>query len=198
MVKTCRLKAKTKVYRKRRSFFGRRPQDLNNIVNTVNNELNTVNNSVNNSVNTELEATIIELEEAESSSGNIDSVNKQSCSSATSSKIETFEASTPKEKNGISGYRIVDTEILSNVFSVLLCPICTSNELFLGERATKKQGVASCLYVKCSNCSYTNQFYSSKTTNSNNSFVLMSIHEWSILCEHSVTAIQASRSFRFS
>ena len=42
-------------------------------------------------------------------------------SSVSSQKLEVFAASTPKEKDKISGYRIIDTSILSDVFKFLLC-----------------------------------------------------------------------------
>ena len=50
-----------------------------------------------------------------------------SACSASSQKVQEIEgASTPKEKDKISGYRMIDASILNNIFKLVLCPRCSS------------------------------------------------------------------------
>ena len=72
--------------------------------------------------------------------------------------MQQFEVSTPKEKDTISGYRIIDTTILSDVIGMLSCPQCERSTLSLGDRLSKKQGLSSLLFITCLNCKYTNEF----------------------------------------
>ena len=66
-----------------------------------------------------------------------------------------------KEKK-LSGYRIIDMKILSNVFSMLLCPICQCETLVLHEDSSKKHGLCSSLYLKCMKWEYKNDFLTSE------------------------------------
>ena len=61
-----------------------------------------------------------------------------------------------------TGYRMLDIEILSSVFQLLLCPECSSNSLQFGENLRKKNGCASLLVVRCSECLWCHEFYSSQ------------------------------------
>ena len=95
-----------------------------------------------------------------------ESVNSQSginlsATSVSSQKVQQFEVSTPKEKDTISGYRIIDTTILSGVIDMLSCPQCERSNLSLGDRLSMKQGLSSLLFIKCLNCKYTNEFHTS-------------------------------------
>jgi len=83
--------------------------------------------------------------------------------SSSSSKIEQLDFPTPTENDKISGYRLIDMHLLSNVIHLLHCPQCETPTLSLGDRITKKQGLASLLYVRCTKCDFVNDFYTSQT-----------------------------------
>ena len=75
-----------------------------------------------------------------------------SSSTVSSSKIQNIVTDTPKEtEHSITGYRIVDKEILTKVIAELRCPGCNADGLKLLGIFSKKAGLASCLVVKC-NC----------------------------------------------
>lgn len=150
MGKACRVKQRTKVGKKRRGFNGwkRNVNNVNNVENNVNNPPDDVYNGVNN----EPTNNSVSNDEIEISSTSVSSL-----------KVQQLEASTPKKGDTISGYRLIDTSILFDVMSMLRCPDCECLALSLGETLSKKQGLASFLYVKCKNCSYINEFYTSPT-----------------------------------
>ena len=50
-------------------------------------------------------------------------------------------------------------KILSNVFRLLLCPICQCGTVVLHEDSSKKHGLCYSLYLKCTNCEYKNDFF---------------------------------------
>ena len=52
----------------------------------------------------------------------------------------------------------MDMEILSSIFSALLCPECSSDNLQLIEMNFQKKETASALTLIC-NCGYEKQFY---------------------------------------
>ena len=87
--------------------------------------------------------------------------------SASSSKIQSVEVTPTNKKEDISGNRIIDANILSDVFCELLCPMCEQRSLVFGERHEKKQGLASLLYIKCytRNCRYIHEFFTSTKVN---------------------------------
>jgi len=88
--------------------------------------------------------------------------------SSSSSKIEQLDFPTPTENDKISGYRLIDMHLLSNVIHLLHCPQCETPTLSLGDHITKKQGLASLLYVRCTKCDFVNDFY---TSQSNKTFI---------------------------
>ena len=82
-------------------------------------------------------------------------------SSISLKKIENIESETPHEKHNISGYRLIDTEVLSYIFSMLLCPKCEQFTILLGEHVSRKKGLSSLLFLKCCNCNFNHGFYTS-------------------------------------
>ena len=83
---------------------------------------------------------------------------------ASSSKIEAFETDTPRKTDKvITGYRLVDMEILSTMVSMLCCPLCQSHTLNLHECFDRKMGFASLLTIKCKErrCKFKEEFYTS-------------------------------------
>ena len=70
-------------------------------------------------------------------------------SSVSYRKIIPIEVSTPKKNySNIYGNRIIDVEILSDIFQLLCCPTCHLPQLKLGENISKKKGLASLLYLE--------------------------------------------------
>ena len=59
-----------------------------------------------------------------------------------------------------TGYRYMDMEILSSIFSTLLCPECSLDNLELIEINFQEKGAASALTLIC-NCGYEKQLYTS-------------------------------------
>ena len=57
----------------------------------------------------------------------------------------------------------MDTEILSLMFSMLLCPQCEQRTVKLSDRLCCKQGLSSLLVLDCKNCDFTEEFHTSKT-----------------------------------
>ena len=55
-------------------------------------------------------------------------------------------------------------KILSNVFYQMyfLCPICQCETLVLNEDSSKKHGLCSSLYLKCMECEYKNDFFTTE------------------------------------
>ena len=160
MGKACRVKKRTKVHKKRRGFNGNKSTVYNDVNNVEDVPVNNVNTESITSVNTESNNKSVNIE-SNNESVNSESIINLSATSVSSQKVQNFEATTPKERDRIAGYRIIDTTILSHVISMLLCPECESSSLSLGDKVSKKQGLASLLHIKCLNCKYMNEFYTS-------------------------------------
>ena len=131
--KVCRVKQSTNKYRKRRGFN----------VNNVNNE--NLSSTRPASVNV-----------------NIESAIDGTPANSSSNKVKEILVNTPKDADRISGYRLVDTTILSGVLGELLCPLCQHDTLTLNDRLSKKQGLSSLLVIKCLHCQYEKEFFTSE------------------------------------
>ena len=140
MVKISRVKQRTYYLKKRRGVFRKEEHIISEI--NVNNSL--VNNVKNN----------------DTSVADASSINVMDLSSS-SQKVKIIEASTQKEKEKISGYRLIDASILSHVFKLVLCPRCSMSTLSLGDKVSKKQGLSSLLRLNCLNCDFYYEFYTS-------------------------------------
>jgi len=158
-IKSDRVKQSTIKYKKRRGFGGSKTGIVNNVNNdaagsstTTSTELvNIVNNaSTPSAVNTSTESKRLPVLD----------------------KIQTIISETPKQHHKISGYRIMDMELLSTVFSIILCPECEHSSLTLIDRVSHKKGMASLLLLQCSrlNCDFKKEFYTSNFCNENKSF----------------------------
>ena len=148
-----RVKFSTKRHKKRKGFCGRKVVESENRLINVNTSVNSDSSIVN----------------SESLNVNNESTNLSNESTASEKKIQNIAVtSTPDNKERITGYRLVDMEILSFVFSALGCPECCKCELNLGETFLKKKGLASCLLLTCKNCGYSKDFYTS--VSNDNSF----------------------------
>jgi hypothetical protein len=78
-------------------------------------------------------------------------------------KIQPIVSETPKEKDKVSGYRMMDMHVLANVFSAVLCPDCQNPSLSLTDRLSCKKGMASLLILQCNrfSCDFKKEFYTS-------------------------------------
>lgn len=154
MPKTCRVKKRTQQSKKRRGFCIKTEDvydDVNNDVNTSFPDVNAtkdVNISSINASNTTIP----------------DSDQDANISSASAKKIQPIEASTPTASESITGYRYVDMEILSSVFSLVSCPLCGGKStLKLLDVVPERKGLSSLLSLKCKSCSYLHEFYTSRS-----------------------------------
>ena len=89
--------------------------------------------------------------------------------SASSQKIQPID--TPKSSqlsNNINGYRLVDMEILADLFKLMMCPSCQQCNITLAAAPLKKQGLSTLLTLK--SCDFAKENYSSRRVNKNKSF----------------------------
>ena len=92
---------------------------------------------------------------------NNESTNLSNTCTASEKKVENIQASlTPANKEQITGYRLVDMEILAFIFSELGCPECC--------KCLKEKGLASYLSLTRKNCGHSKEFYTS--VSNDNSF----------------------------
>ena len=144
-----RVKQSTSYRKKRKWFVKKKEESL-----VVEEDVNNVNNTVDMNVNMELNDTNIP-------DVNIEKPNIQNGepSSVSSRKVQEIPSLT---KENISGYRIIDMELLSNVFEELCCPKCSQPNLLFSENNCKKKGSSSMLTLNCS-CGYLREFHTSRT-----------------------------------
>ena len=57
--------------------------------------------------------------------------------------MKVIDASSPKKKDKISGYQIIDTSILSDAFKLDLCLRFLMSKISLSENVSEKQGLTS-------------------------------------------------------
>ena len=142
-----RVKRSTK-YRKKRRGFNRKDTDAVNNVNTnessANKEVIDVNNEETFCVN------IVNNEENQD--GEIPQQR-----SISSQKVQEIHMSHCKT---ITGYRVIDMEVLSSIIKDLGYPQCHQEKLAMTENIKQKKGLSSMLVLNCS-CGYVREFYSS-------------------------------------
>ena len=87
--------------------------------------------------------------------------------SASAQKISAKMSTTHTEtkEGSVSGFRLVDLEILKGTLELLPCSNCLQFSLQFLEDPHKWMGCASYLYLRCSSCEWTNKLYTSKLTN---------------------------------
>ena len=141
-----RVKFSTKRYKKRKEFCGRK------VVESENKSINVITD-----VNSD--SSVIK---SESLNVNNESTNLSNRCTASEKKIKNIQVnSTLVNKEQITGYRLVDMEILSFIFRELGCPECCKCKINLRETFLKKMGLASCLSLTCKHCGYSKEFYTS-------------------------------------
>ena len=62
----------------------------------------------------------------------------------------------------VSGYRFIDIAILCSIFQMLPCKNCFKCQLTLTDDSSKRMGCASCLFLTCNSCGWTETFYTSE------------------------------------
>ena len=69
----------------------------------------------------------------------------------------------PRKDKRVSGYRLRDLNILSQIFNVLLCPTCECDPLSLEIQieSNKKHRLSNLSFLKCYKCEYRNNFFTS-------------------------------------
>ena len=77
-----------------------------------------------------------------------------------------LEAKGDKEEqtgsSNLTGYRLMDMEILANEFSLIYCQECGEQNIQLSEISFRRHGCPSCLRLLCLSCGWNHCFYSSK------------------------------------
>ena len=96
------------------------------------------------------------IDDIDSSSANI---------SISSTEIEHINVPI-QDKKHVTGYRMVDMDILFNVFKHLQYRLCNHENIKLSECHAKKKGLVSLLCIQCS-CGFYHEFYSPQTTGHN-------------------------------
>ena len=142
-----RVKFSTKRHKKRKGFCGRKVVESENKLINVNTSENSDSTVVN----------------SESLNVNNESTNLSNTCTASGKKNRKYSiniqlTSSPANKEQITGYRLVDIEILSFIFSELGCLECCKCELNLREKFLKKKGLDSCLLLTCILKSFILQF----------------------------------------
>ena len=92
-------------------------------------------------------------------------VDFEAITTASTSKIIDIDpVQTELNPDLLTGYRLVDVEMLYDVFNSLACPVCYGVEtLKLHNIDGRKKGLASLFILKCTSCSFEKQSYPSKT-----------------------------------
>ena len=141
--------------RKKRSFHGNQPSVTADLPASDNsNNLDTSESTNIDPDSVDLDATSVKNEISEE--GTTPSV---SASKLASNPVPINSPSSMKSI--ITGYRIMDMEILADIFSEIACPYCHVKNLILREVFVKRQGSSSLLELYCT-CDFVKEFYASK------------------------------------
>ena len=149
--KICRVKFSTKTHKKRKRFCAKK-RLIDSCVNSVN-----IVDNVESSVDMVVENTVNIVHNTPPQG-----TNSSASKTVSENKVEPIISATPKSTDPITGYRLINVEILNSVFNAMKCPECDNVTLSLSEKLSKKKGCASYLSVQCSCCSYINEFYTSE------------------------------------
>ena len=77
----------------------------------------------------------------------------EATTTASSSKI--LDIGSESHPDILSGYRLMDVNILDGIFNCLACPECYEVEaLRLNDTNAKKKGLSRLMYLKCNSCTY--------------------------------------------
>ena len=67
-----------------------------------------------------------------------------------------------KDSNFDNYFCLINFAILKDMFSLLMCPCCSSN-VMLSDKRSSRMGFAYCLEIVCNICNWRKSFYTSKT-----------------------------------
>ena len=73
-----------------------------------------------------------------------------------------------KDSNFDNYFCLINFAILKDMFSLLMCPCCSSN-VMLSDKSSSRMGFAYCLEIVCNICDWRQSFYTSKTCDTKNS-----------------------------
>ena len=82
--------------------------------------------------------------------------------SSSAKKLKLIELGSPAKDEKLTGYRLIDLEILSDIFQQLLCPFCKDGYLKLIEKCNLIKGLASYLELYCMKCDNSINFNTSR------------------------------------
>ena len=133
-------------------------------VNNVNNDIDLNAGSMNNDINSNVCMNNID---SSVNSTNNDIQNIEDVSTASERKIVDIDITKDQSSSGyvskLTGFRVLDLEILSAfVSSLCCCSTCNQVSLSLSENFSRKKGLASALVIEYSLCYYNNDFHTSK------------------------------------
>ena len=77
----------------------------------------------------------------------------------------SFDATTTRSNNEepeVTGYRLIDVELLNELFQQMPCKFCGECSLNLEDDARKRKGCASHFRLHCGKCSWVYTFFTSK------------------------------------
>lgn len=78
-------------------------------------------------------------------------------------KLEVKEDKEAKPtSSSLTGYRLMDMEILADIFRLMCCNNCGESNIQLCEISFRRHGCASCLRLLCLSCGWKHSFYTSK------------------------------------
>lgn len=147
MGKVDRVKQRTKYCKKRRGFNGKK-KHIEHLLDGIGSDVGLCSSGENK----------VPEEAAQFASG----ANEKDFTSVSASKVESISITDSNEKE-ISGYRIIDMELLKGMFSRYACHECQMFTLCLSESYKDKKGLASSLIVKCLSCGTEDKFLTSRT-----------------------------------
>ena len=92
-----------------------------------------------------------------------DGVTAVNCEATTTASSKILDIGSESHPDILSGYRLMDVNILHGIFNCLTCAECYEVEtLHLNDTNAKKKGLARLMYLKCNSCTYVKEFYTSK------------------------------------
>ena len=134
--KICRVKFSTKTHKKRKGFCRAKKRLIDSCVNIVDNVESSADMVVENTVNI--------VHNIPPPQGTSSSASK----TVSENKVEPIISATPKSTDPITGYRLINVEILNSVFNAMKCPECDKCDIIYRFRKNfQRKKVARHIYV---------------------------------------------------
>ena len=82
----------------------------------------------------------------------------------TRSETKILNIPVKEEERTVNGYRLFDMVIFEDIIKSLGCPECKhTSSLYVKEEESKRKGCASCIVIKCIQCTYAMEKYTSQS-----------------------------------